>query len=111
MSRTAFTASEWHEFNEGFDDPDEAWKVACHIWTKERTDDLKAIRQYCTKDKEAMDLWIACEALAHTESMIFHEIEERLLKHLWENSEEYRDYCDYRQTVSNEESYFRGFEK
>ena len=111
MSRTAFTASEWQEFNEDFDNPDEAWEVACHIWTQERMDDLHAIRKYCTKDKEAMDLWVACETLAHTESMIFHEIEERLLKRLWKKSAEYRDYCEYRQEARNEEMYFRGFER
>jgi len=111
MSRTAFTANEWQEFSQSFDNPENAWEVACHIWTQERMDDLQAIRKYCGKDKEAMDLWVACHALASTENMIFHEIEERLLKHLWDNSADYRDYCAYRQEVRNEEMYFRGFER
>jgi hypothetical protein len=108
MSRTAYTASEWREFEEGFDDSDEAWSVACHLWTEERIDDLHAIRKYCEKDKEAMDLWVACEALAPTESNIFFEIEERLLKHLWEHSEGYRDYCQFRQLERMERVYFTG---
>ena len=50
MSRTAFTASEWAEFCDGFDDPDDAWEVACSIWTKERRSDLQAIRKFCEKE-------------------------------------------------------------
>lgn len=76
-----------------------------HGVLRERIDDLHAIRKYCMNDKEAMDLWAACHALANTESMIFHEIEERLQKYLWENNDDYKDYCQ------NEAMYFRGLER
>jgi hypothetical protein len=101
MPRTSFTTEEWSEFCDGFDNPDDAFYVADRIWTRERMDDLKAIREFCD-DRVSKGLLEAAEALAPTSSAYFHEIEERLLRYLYDNSEGYRDHLEYKSIVAAE---------
>lgn len=108
MPRTAFTSNEWSEFCGGFDNPEDALEVANHIWGRERIDDLKRVAQFC-EDTTAKDLLEAAHALATTNSNVFHEIEERLLSHLWEHSEDYRDDIAFRQEEAAERRYFGNY--
>ena len=98
MPRTAFTSSEWADFCNGFNDPDNAWKVACHIWEEEREADLNKWKEFVDQlaeedKKEGWDMLEALYALYTTESSIYHEIEDRFRMWLYDEgyrSEEYR---------------------
>jgi len=98
MSRTAFTSSEWQEFEEGFDDPGDAWKVACNIWEDERLRDINEWQKYVNdledeNDKKyGLDQLEALRTLYTTESSVYHEIEERFIK--WIYNKGYRRYSE-----------------
>jgi len=96
MSRTAFTASEWSDFEAGFDDPEDAWKVACNIWEGERFHDIEEWQKFVkgleneNDKKYGLDLLEALYALYTTESSVYHEIEGRFKA--WAYDKGYRKY-------------------
>lgn len=91
MSGLAFTADEWNEFLDGYDDPNDAFHVADQMFNRERKEKLEEYQRhlsYCKKDKDYLigkDLLDACFALYTGNTNIYRETMNKLIRWMYDH--------------------------
>lgn len=95
MQSTSFTGDEWHEFLDGFDDPEDAYAVADRIWNREREAKLKEYQEFIehcqaspTEQAEANDLLTSAWSLYTGNTNIYREVMDRLTKWVYDHGYE-----------------------